>query len=95
LKKVVLFSDFCLATFARMPYFDFMKKEDDRIIVHGRRSGQFDPSPENANVLLNTMRQLRGGKGICPRGVYRFKTFEEAHEWMIKMIARSSRASQR
>jgi hypothetical protein len=25
----------------------------------------------------------------CPKGVYRFKTHEEADEWMIKMMARS------
>jgi hypothetical protein len=25
-----------------------------------------------------------------PKGVYRFKTHEEAEEWMIKMLARSS-----
>lgn len=70
-----------------------MNKKPEMKIV-GKRSGQFAPSPENANALQNTMRQLRGGKGLCPRGVYRFKSFEEAHEWMIKMIAQSSRASQ-
>jgi hypothetical protein len=25
----------------------------------------------------------------CPKGVYRFKTHEEADAWMIKMLARS------
>jgi hypothetical protein len=25
----------------------------------------------------------------APRGVYRFKTHEEAHEWMNRMLARS------
>jgi predicted transcriptional regulator len=25
----------------------------------------------------------------CPSGVYRFKTHEEADEWMIRMLARS------
>ena len=25
----------------------------------------------------------------CPKGVYRFKTHEEADEWMTKMLARS------
>jgi hypothetical protein len=25
----------------------------------------------------------------CPKGVYRFKTHEEANEWMTKMLARS------
>jgi hypothetical protein len=27
-------------------------------------------------------------RGICPRGVFRFRTFEEADEWMLKMMAR-------
>jgi hypothetical protein len=66
-----------------------------KIKIVGRRSGQIAPTLENARVLLRTMRQLRGGKGICPRGVYRFKTFEEADEWMIKMIARSTLANRR
>lgn len=68
-------------------------KEDTHIKIVGKRSGQFAPSLENADVLLRTMRQLRGGRGICPRGVYRFESFEEAHEWMIKMIAQSTRAN--
>lgn len=69
-------------------------KEKKRMKIIGKRSGQTAPTLENANVLQNTMRQLRGNKGICPRGVYRFGSFEEAHEWMVEMIARSTRASQ-
>jgi len=64
-----------------------------KIKIVGRRSGKTAPTLENANTLLKTMQQLRGGVGICPRGVYRFKTFEEADEWMIKMLAQSTRAS--
>jgi hypothetical protein len=69
-------------------------QEKTQMKIVGKRSGKFAPTPENANVLQNTMRQLRGNKGICPRDVYRFESFEEAHEWMIKMLARSTRASQ-
>jgi hypothetical protein len=61
--------------------------------VVGRRAGKTAPTLENANTLLKTMQQLRGGKGICPRGVYRFKTFEEADEWMMKMLTQSTRAN--
>jgi len=74
-----------------MDYFHHMKKEESKIKIVGRRSGQFAASPENANALLHAVRQLRGGRRICPRGVYRFKSFEEAHKWMIKMIAQSTR----
>jgi hypothetical protein len=69
--------------------------EPQKLKIVGKRSGIIAPTLENAETLLNTMRQLRGGRGICPRGVYRFKTFEEADEWMLKMIARSSLASRR
>ena len=61
--------------------------------IVGRRSGEIAPTLENASVLQTTMRQLRGGRGICPRGVYRFRTFEEADAWMIKMVAQSIRVN--
>ena len=28
---------------------------------------------------------LRVGKGMTPRGVFRFKSFEEADEWLLEM----------
>ena len=58
--------------------------------IVGRRSGKIDPSPEASNAWLQTIGQLRANKGICPRGVYKFKTFEESNQWMYRMIARSS-----
>ena len=61
-----------------------------KVKIIGRRSGKIDPSPEESNAWLNTIKQLRGNKGICPRGVYKFKTFEEANQWMCRMIAKSS-----
>lgn len=63
--------------------------EKTHMKIVGKRTGKFPPSLENADVLQKTMQQLRGVKGLCPRGVYRFKSFEEAHEWMIKMLARA------
>jgi len=63
------------------------------IRIVGRRSGEIAPTLENASVLQATMQQLRGGRGICPRGVYRFRTFEEADAWMIIMLAQSIRVS--
>jgi len=58
--------------------------------IIGKRSGDIDSSSEESNAWLDTIKQLRGNKGICPRGVYKFKTFEEADQWMYKIIARSS-----
>ena len=33
--------------------------------------------------------RLRGGRPLFPRGVYRFKTHEEAEEWTLKMLTRA------
>lgn len=52
-----------------------------------RRAGTGDPI-EDAAILLETIAALRG-PGLCPRGVYRFHTFEEADQWALKMSARS------
>lgn len=36
--------------------------------------------------LVNEVRKSQGLGGICPRGVYRFRSHEEADEWMMKAI---------
>ena len=36
--------------------------------------------------LARTAALLRGGRGLVPRGVYRFSSFEEADSWMTKMM---------
>ena len=41
-----------------------------------------------AGNLLKLLRDLRGDRPFLPRGVYRFKTFEEADEWQMKMLTR-------
>lgn len=41
-----------------------------------------------ARNLLQTLRDLRGSRPYVPRGVYRFKTHEEAHEWLMTMLTR-------
>ena len=38
------------------------------------------------DILHRTMNDLRGC-GLIPRGVYRFRTHEEADEWMMRQIA--------
>lgn len=43
---------------------------------------------EEADALLKTMRGLRGD-ALIPKGVYRFHTPHEAHQWMIKTMART------
>lgn len=39
--------------------------------------------------LARTAAFLRGAAGMVPRGLYRFRTFEEADAWMIRMMART------
>ena len=38
--------------------------------------------------LLKLVIALRGNKPFCPRGVYKFKSFEEKEAWSRKMQAR-------
>lgn len=49
-----------------------------------RREG--DDVLRDIDILQETMNQLRGC-GLIPKGVYRFRTHEEADEWMMRQIA--------
>ena len=42
---------------------------------------------EDADRLLRTAWALRGTDKLVPKGVYRFRTFEEADEWMRRTMA--------
>ena len=42
------------------------------------------------NDMQKTVNTLRAGRGLAPKGVYRFKTFAEADAWLIRMMAESS-----
>ena len=55
--------------------------------VVGRRK---DPSPtlENVRALQGLLRDLRGKNPFLPRGVYRFKSHQEADEWQMRMLTR-------
>lgn len=48
-----------------------------------------------ADTLLHTVIELRGDKPFMPRGLHRFKTFEEAQEWSIRMMARQKKPGRR
>ena len=39
-----------------------------------------------ASELLRTT-----GRGLCPKGVFKFKTHEEADAWMLRMLARPAK----
>lgn len=48
-----------------------------------------------AEPLLQTLRRMPGGQSIAPHGVYRFRSHEEADEWLMKMLTRPGRAPRR
>lgn len=47
---------------------------------------QIESPLEDIKRLQRTINKLRG-YALIPVGVYRFKTFQEADQWMIKTIA--------
>ena len=55
----------------------------------GRRSDKINSSWQETNRWFYTINELRKGKGICPSGVYRFRTFERADKWMTQMLIKS------
>ena len=42
--------------------------------------------------LQRLANELRKGRPFMPKGVWRFKTHEEADAWKLKMVTRPSRA---
>ena len=66
----------------------------------GRRNSDILDMPVNLryqdiNRWLRTVQALRGSNRICRTGLYKFKTFEEADQWMEAMIVASTQESQR
>ena len=54
-------------------------------IVGRRKVGR--TTPKDADCLLRTAWAVRGTDKLVPKGVYRFKSFEEADDWMTRMMA--------
>ncbi len=40
--------------------------------------------------LLNAARKSQGYGGLCQKGVFRFRSFEEADAWMVREIVKSA-----
>lgn len=59
-----------------------------RVKVVGRRRLRH-ADWDDARRLLHTVAVLRPVAGLCPRGVYRFGSFEEAERWLNQTIART------
>jgi hypothetical protein len=60
----------------------------DKIKTVGRRKAA--TGPEATAGLLRLVIELRAGRPFIPRGVHGFRSFEEAQEWSLKMMARPS-----
>ena len=58
-----------------------------RMKTVGQRNVQSPNVWEAVRQLTETAERLRGSRALVPRGVHRFATFEEAHEWMLEKIA--------
>src|SRR5437667_8953636 len=75
---------------------ELVKNTDKPLVklVGRRKPAKVDAvSFDSMQKALNAMRR---GRGLVPKGVYRFKSFDEADAWLIRTMAKnSSRASQR
>lgn len=55
--------------------------------VVGRR-GEPGATPANIQAMQQLLLDMRGGRKYLPRGVYRFKTHQEADAWLMEMLTR-------
>jgi hypothetical protein len=66
---------------------------DEGVKVVGRRTpgrGLKATAP-----LLRLAVDLRGSKPFLPRGVHRFRSFEESEEWTLRMLTRPAKLARR
>lgn len=48
-----------------------------------------------AQPFLDLVIGLRGDKPFLPKGVHRFRSFEDSHAWSIQMMARRRKPARR
>ncbi len=61
-------------------------KDYEMKILGNRKEPTVDPLSKEWGNYINLIWQLRKDKSFIPRGVYLFKTFEEANWWDDRMI---------
>lgn len=64
-----------------------MRDERQNMKIVGRQ-GQVRSGLLHADAMQRLAIELRRGKLFMPKGVFRFKTFEEADEWKHRMLTR-------
>ncbi len=68
-----------------------IEEQPDKVV--GRRTGYKDGFKAGMQLQKTAGDLQRAfGNHFVPKGVYRFKTHEEADEWMTKMLARSRKS---
>lgn len=55
-------------------------------IVGKRKDPKVTPLSPEWGKFMELAQTFRADKVFVPRGVYKFKTFEEANEWSLKMM---------
>jgi len=68
-----------------------VEQERDRIKTVGRRRRSHGGLAAAAR-LLDLVIDLRRGRPFIPKGIHRFRTFEESAAWSLQMMARPRRA---
>jgi len=70
----------------KQPFINASEKIDRQV---GRRTAQPDGLSMAGSTKADSMAWRRNFGGVrVPRGVYRFKTHEEAEQWLWRMITR-------
>lgn len=64
-----------------------MRDEIAEMKVVGRK-GRVQAGLLRADAMQRLANELRKGKPFMPKGVFRFKSFEEADAWKLKMLTR-------
>lgn len=64
-----------------------MRDERPEMKVVGRK-GRVQSGLVHADAMQRLTLELRRGKPFMPKGVFRFKTFEEADAWKLRMLTR-------
>ena len=63
-----------------------MEQQGEMRIVGRRRA--YSGGLQGAQGLFEMVIRLRGNQPFLPKGVYRFKTYDEEREWTLKMLTR-------
>ena len=64
-----------------------MEDYGGKMKVVGRRS-EPKPVPRNIENLQRLLVDTHRGRPYLPRGVFRFKSHDEADEWLLQMLTR-------